>query len=327
MTRFLVSDHLKVALLGLICVAGVPRNANAALVGFWSGNGNANDSTGNNPGTLVNGVSFAAGLNGQQAFSFNGSSYVQAGTQGSPSGSQDRTLDLWFNETSPIAAESFLAGYGAFGNNSQAYEVLIDHRYVPPGVVSFSQWGQAIFGPTIQDGQWYNLAVTTSSGFSTLYLDGTDVGSGSFVISTPSDTAFYIGAIGNSYSGAIGNSYGMNGLIQDVAIFSTALSGSEIQSLMASELNAPATIGVSNISNARIISGGTATLGTTVTNSATGGANNLNYTLAASIESGSGTLGLVTPATGRSRPRIKPILHGVGYFHQPWNKYDFIHCK
>ena len=145
--------------------------ANANLVGFWSGNGNAGDSTGHNPGTLVNGVSFAAGLNGQQAFSFNGTSYVQAGTQGLPTGNQNRTLDLWFNETSPIASESFLAGYGAFGSANAAYELPLENGS-PPGVVTFSQWGGGFGGPTIQDGQWYNLAVTSSGNFATLYLNG-----------------------------------------------------------------------------------------------------------------------------------------------------------
>ena len=206
--------------------------ANASLVGFWSGNGNANDSTGNNPGTLVNGVSFAPGRNGQQAFSFNGTSYVQAGTQGLPTGNQNRTIDLWFNETSPIADESFLAGYGsAFGSYNEAYEIFTRNYYSKPGQVSFSQWGGGISGPTIQDGQWYNLAVTNSGDLATLYLNGNEVASGSATIDTPSNAPFYIGTIGN----ATGTIRKMNGLIQDVAIYNTALSQSEIQAIMGTE--------------------------------------------------------------------------------------------
>ena len=45
-------------------------------MGWWPGEGNANDVVGANNGTLVNGVSFANGVVGQ-AFSFDGvSSYV-----------------------------------------------------------------------------------------------------------------------------------------------------------------------------------------------------------------------------------------------------------
>jgi len=232
--------------------------ANASLVGFWSGNGNASDSTGNNPGTLVNGVSFAPGLNGQKAFSFSGSSYVQAGTQGLPTGNQNRTIDLWFNETSPIAQESFLAGYGGFGNYNQAYEIFINNNNSTPGQVAFSQWGTGVTGPTIQDGQWYNLAVTTSGGLSTLYLNGKEVSSGSVPINTPSDTAFYIGTIGNSYG--YGSSYQreVNGLIQDVAVYNTALSQSEIQALMGSETPnlLPTTTVVTIAANATLDLGG-----------------------------------------------------------------------
>ena len=67
-------------------------------------------------------------------------------------------------------------------------------------------------------------------------------------ISTPSNTAFYIGAIGNAW----GSARKMNGLIQDVAIYNTSLSQSEIQALMASEASnpLPATTAVTIAANA-----------------------------------------------------------------------------
>ena len=52
--------------------------------------------------------------------------------------------------------------------------------------------------------------------------------------------------------------------------------------------------------NATIITGGTAALGATVANSAAAGANNLNYTLAAAVQSGSATLGTVAPGASGS---------------------------
>src|SRR5208283_1706971 len=75
--------------------------------------------------------------------------------------------------------------------------------------------------------------VTTSGGGSTLYLDGTEVASGSVPIYTPGNSAFYIGTTDNGN----GSTSKMNGLIQDVAIFNTALSQSEIQALMASGIS------------------------------------------------------------------------------------------
>ena len=64
----------------------------------------------------------------------------------------------------------------------------------------------------------------------------------------------------------------------------------------------PAIIGIGNTVNGTIISGGTATLGTTVSNSAASGANNLNYTLTAALQSGSAILGPVTSGSGSLAP-------------------------
>ncbi len=68
--------------------------------------------------------------------------------------------------------------------------------------------------------------------------------------------------------------------------------------------SSPATISLGSIVNARIMAGGTGTLGATVSNSAAGGSNNLNYTLAAAVPSGSGsaTLGTVTPGSDSLAP-------------------------
>ena len=64
---------------------------------------------------------------------------------------------------------------------------------------------------------------------------------------------------------------------------------------------APATVGLSTVSNATIISGGTATFGMAVSNSPTS-AYNLNYTLGALVQSGTATLGMITSPTGSLAP-------------------------
>ena len=68
-------------------------------------------------------------------------------------------------------------------------------------------------------------------------------------------------------------------------------------------LNTPiATISLNDTLNATIITGGTATLGTTLTNMAVAGGTNLNYTVAAIFQSGSATLGTVSPSSGTLSP-------------------------
>ena len=67
-------------------------------------------------------------------------------------------------------------------------------------------------------------------------------------------------------------------------------------------VSVPSTVALTAVSNATIITGGTGSLSATVSNSAVSGANNLNYTLTAAMQSGSGTLGTVTPATDSLAP-------------------------
>jgi len=70
--------------------------APAGLVSWWPGDGNANDITAPNHGTLQNGATFAPGLVGQ-AFSLDGSDDYVA-VPNSPSlniGSGDFSLDVW----------------------------------------------------------------------------------------------------------------------------------------------------------------------------------------------------------------------------------------
>ena len=64
---------------------------------------------------------------------------------------------------------------------------------------------------------------------------------------------------------------------------------------------APATINIPNSSSATIITGGTGTVGMTLTNSPSSGYN-LNYTVAATVQCGTATLGTITSGTGSLAP-------------------------
>ena len=97
------------------------------------------------------------------------------------------------------------AGYGAFGNSDQAYEVFAGAGHA----LAFSQWGNSITGgPALQAGQWYYVAVTNVGDTVNLYLDGTLVASGSLPIDTSSDSSFYVGRI----PGSLGDIRQLDGL-------------------------------------------------------------------------------------------------------------------
>lgn len=197
--------------------------AQAALIGYWAGEGNAADSAGPNSGTLVNGVTFGPGVIGQ-AFGFDGVSYVKAPTTGVPTGNQDRTLALWFRVDQFQTEESFFAGYGAFGSFDEAYSLGTSN-----GFIFFSQWGQAIFGPQVQAGTWHHLAVTNVGDTETLYLDGVGVGTSSLPINTAPGNNFFIGRI----PGPVGDIRQLDGFVDEVKIYDTALSAAEIRRLAA----------------------------------------------------------------------------------------------
>jgi hypothetical protein len=196
--------------------------AHAGLVSYWAAEGNANDSVGPNSGILVNGVAFGPGVVGQ-AFHFDGSSYVQAGTTDLPTGASDRTLDLWFKVDQFNTSESFLAGYGSFGSSDQTYQL----GTLGDGRVYFSQWGDALLGPSVGAGRWHNLAAVNTGSMVTLYLDGIAVGTKTMSIDTSSGTNFYIGRI----PGSLGDSRRLDGFVDEVKIFDTALSADQIRNL------------------------------------------------------------------------------------------------
>ena len=93
------------------------------LADLWSGQGNGNDGAGGNPGTLVNGVSFATGQVGQ-AFSFNGNSnqYVQLPNNVVPfpasgTGNTPFSFQTWF-QTSSGGVILGQQGFAPFANKS-----------------------------------------------------------------------------------------------------------------------------------------------------------------------------------------------------------------
>jgi len=65
--------------------------------------------------------------------------------------------------------EAFFAGYGEFGVATKTYQLGTSGS-----TLFFSNWGNAIFGPSLQTGTWYNVAVTNVGDSVTLYLRSPD---------------------------------------------------------------------------------------------------------------------------------------------------------
>jgi hypothetical protein len=191
----------------------------AGLVSWWPGDGNAEDIQGTNDGMLINGASFAGGKVGQ-AFSFDGTNRVVASTAALPIFNSDRTMALWVKADAFLEGEAFFAGYGRFKSYSQAYELG-----AAGSTLFFSQWGEAIFGPALQTGRWYHVAVTNTYTKVKLYLDGKLVASGDLPIDTAAGTKLFIGSLPDEPAKRL------DGLVDEVEVFNRALTAAEIRAI------------------------------------------------------------------------------------------------
>lgn len=194
-------------------------DAPAGLVSWWSFEVNLKDSAGSNDGTAVGGESYVAGL-ADLAFTFEDSDRIYAPTVNLPIGGEDRTLEFWVMLNSFTEGEDFFAGYGNFGKMQETF-----HLGTTYGMLFFSQWGSAIYGPNLETNHWYHVAVTLQDSYATLYLDGTRVAGATMKVNTPADTVFYMGGIPAEGSEIL------DGTLDEVSVYDRALSAEEISAL------------------------------------------------------------------------------------------------
>jgi hypothetical protein len=199
----------------------------AGLVSWWPGEGNALDIVSGNNGTLVGGVTFTNGEVGQ-AFSF-GSGYVSVPhVPAWDFGTNEFTIEFWANFTSTGGAQSFIScDDGAFGFNKWIFfhgygvDGLTFHLNGTPGNLTI---GNFPFSPVI--GQWYYIALTRSGPAWTFYVNGASIGTDPSSAVVPSMSQPL--TIGN----AEGNFY-FNGSLDEVSIYTRALSSNEIAAIYA----------------------------------------------------------------------------------------------
>jgi hypothetical protein len=203
------------------------------LVAWWSAEGNADDRVGTNNGTLRGEATFASGEVGQ-AFSFNG-------YNGSVLVPDAPTLR--FTNAMTIEAWIYLSAYGVgfpceivskwFGNGDRmSYTTSVDtsgKAYIAvssdgltsvPGIDVITVYSADI----VPLNQWTHFAATYDGAWLTLYLNGR------LENQVPWTQGIFPGAaplvIGASYNASV-----FNGLVDEAALYSRALSASEIASI------------------------------------------------------------------------------------------------
>ena len=201
----------------------------SGLVGWWPGEGNANDIVGSDDGTWTGSPAFAAGQVGQ-AFSFNGvDSFVDV-APGYDAGTGDLTAELWYKANVSGTTQVLLVK-GLTGGIS-GYELFLH----PDGLRWYLQetGGTAIDTVTTEPAPnvWHHIAgvLDRSTDTAILYVDGVAVATQPASIGNI-DTALNLGF------GALTRQPGgtpvqfFDGLIEEVSIYNRALDAAEIKSI------------------------------------------------------------------------------------------------
>jgi hypothetical protein len=224
------------ALVGLACWTGTFRawsadcvSSPAGLVGWWRGEGNANDVAGANNGVLEGGVAFTAGEVGQ-AFSCNGVGagvLVPAASNLHVGAGGGLTIELWINYTwvygGPLVDWTSTAAYGVH------FAVWPSPRALYANLVDINGGSHAIqTGDILTTGTFQHVAVTydKASGVARLFLNGVIVQAstlGSFTPNTTKDLH-----IGYRPGQPGGGSWFFKGMIDEVTLYDHALTVAEI---------------------------------------------------------------------------------------------------
>jgi len=205
------------------------------LVAYYPFNGNANDASGNGHNGAVHGVTLTADRFGNptNAFSFNGSSWIDIGNVASRY--DILTLSAWVYTTD---ANTTSDGKGIVSKPRNDYSGgLALAWYAGTFDAEFNNGAVnlAVFSPTQTTGSWHQAMAVTSVTNVSLYVDG----------QLSATTHFASNPITSSVSMFIGKSFAsgelrfFTGTIDDVRIYNRALSSNEVAQLYTIEATPP----------------------------------------------------------------------------------------
>lgn len=199
----------------------------AGMVGWWPGDGNADDLVGRNSGTPEGGAGFGAGLV-DQAFSFDGvDDLIRVPDTAALNPSNQITIDAWVYPLSfPNSAPSIVRRNNPDSLTGVQYLLAVGDGSTT-GVAHFN-CGIPDCNPTggsIPLNQWSHVAGTYDGNTAKVYVNGVLVDSMAVtgLIPPPGDD-FYIGSQGNP-----GRDF--HGMIDELEVFDRALTEQEIRSI------------------------------------------------------------------------------------------------
>ncbi len=232
----------------------------------WKGEGNANDSTGNNPGTIQGGVTYAPGVIGQ-AFQFNGTSSAVVVPDNAGLDTPNFTIGGWFKLTQAPGSEYYLAS--KYGGNYNGWILRVNSSLVP--TISLAQQSNNFANATsslpLTLNTWYYLAASYDGTNLRLYINGVQTASATLNGGyAPSPTPLVIGSA-SWYSGGYASA-----LVDEFSYFNANLDPTLIEGL-AQQVNGSRIFTIASGVTATIsgltLAGGRAQVGAGIYNSGT----------------------------------------------------------
>jgi hypothetical protein len=230
----LVSTQVRLAIdeQGKVTQADAP----ATLVSWWKGEESVDDTVaadaqGVNPGVRFGEVGSAPGRVGQ-AFSFPGGGFVEVADSATLE-PLTVTVMAWVRGNGSPGQYAYVLSKGAEECFGASYALYSD---VNGGLVFYVADGVTLnFSPDaglgVWDGDWHLVAGTYDGHVVRLYVDGVEVGEGT--AATIAGINYNLGSNGRFYIGAYRGTcnYGFSGNIDEVQVFSRALTAAELESI------------------------------------------------------------------------------------------------
>lgn len=208
----------------------------SGLVSHWRAQSTAEDLAGINPGTLVNGATFAPGIVGS-AFSFDGvDDYVDVADHPTLDlASGEFTIAVWVNpDVCPnVGLDNASLVIKESGTVFAAYSLsLFQGQFSFASSGNAAAWGTLMQGGVCAAGAWHHVSVTQSAGVANLYVNGLVVSTDNTAV-TPLNTIlpmrFGLREDGSSSPGL--QPVFLDGRLDEVMLFDRALGSGEIQTM------------------------------------------------------------------------------------------------
>lgn len=199
--------------------AALPTNLQTGLVGYWPFCGNANDASGNGNNGTVNGATLTTDRfgNSNSAYSFDGNDWISA----TRAHQAVFTASVWVQSTNGNCNKPILDA------NNASWELYSD---CANGQLSFIMWNGGTYtyhstNVVLGTNTWYHVVAVYSSTQIKIYVNGS-------LITTQVTTAVpAISGVLNMGASLSGSSQYFTGKLDDIGIWSRALTLAEIQQL------------------------------------------------------------------------------------------------